>query len=220
MSLLTAAAARAAGPYEPNDSIPSAAGPLVLAQSYAAAIETPEDRDFFFFHVTSPAPAQTTLALRNVADGGGISGINATVLNLLGTPLAAVAYVERGEERAISVSLPAQKYVVEVESSGSSADPYSLTAGGDPGAFGPFGAIAQRCAAATTATAAARVRLSRAKTKLQRATSRLRRLRYAGADAREGARAIHRRAQLKVRAERDALRNARASQQPWCSIPQ
>jgi hypothetical protein len=212
-------AASAAGPYEPNDALPSAAGPLAIGQTYTAAIETATDRDFFYFYVTSSAPAQTTIALRNLAGGGGISGVNATILSLLGTPLGAIPYVERGEERSAALSLSPQKYIVEVASSEGATDPYSLSTGGGPGAFGPYSRIAQRCSAATNAATAARTRLSRAETKLQRATSRLRRARYAGAAARTAARSLHRQAQAKVRNARRALRAAKASKEPWCSIP-
>src|SRR5262245_10769854 len=62
--------AAAAGPYEPNEAMPAAAGPLLLGQSYLAALESSGDRDFYFFHVTSAAATPVSVTVQNLGGGG------------------------------------------------------------------------------------------------------------------------------------------------------
>lgn len=212
-------AGAATGPYEPNDSIAAPAGPLVSGQTYAGATETRGDRDVFSFHVTEPT-AEVKLTIRNLGGGLGISDVDVAIVNALGTALSSISYLNDGEERTMAVTLPAQKYYVEVWSNEGFGDSYSFTTGGGAGAFGPYAQIAGRCAAAATATKAARGRLSRAETRLQRAISRVRRSRFADRRGRTLAQARKRRAVARVRTERKKLTKATASQQPWCSIPQ
>jgi hypothetical protein len=213
------AAGAAVGPYEPNDSIAASAGPLGLDQTYSGAIETSGDRDVFSFHVTAPS-AEVKLTIRNLGGGQGLSDVDVAVVNALGTPLESLAYINDGEGRTLSVTLPAQKYYVEVWSNEGFGDSYTFTTGGGAGAFGPYAQVAARCGAATSATKAAKGKLSRAETRLQRATNRVRRSRYASRQARARAQALKRQAEARLSAERKAVARATASQQPWCSIPQ
>jgi hypothetical protein len=221
VSLATAPRAlAAAGPYEPNDSIPSAAGPLLIDQSYLAGIETPGDRDYFFFYVTSPRLPQITLTVKNLGGGSATSDLDATILDSAATPLSALAYLGDGESRSLALALLPQKYFVEVAPSEGFGDSYSLTTAGGEGAFGPYAQIAGRCATAKAATAATKSSLQRAEGKLQRATARLQRSRYAGPDARKRAHAVYRKAKARLTAKAHALKAARKSQEPWCFIPQ
>ncbi len=207
-------------PYETNDSAPAAFGPLVGAQPYAAAIEAPGDRDYFFFYVTSPRPAQVTLTVENLGGAPVPSNLEATILDSSETPLGALPYIGAGESRSLTLSLEPQKYFLELAPAEGYGDSYGFTVSAAAAAIGPYGSIAGRCAAATAATAAAQAARQRAEAKLQRATARLRRSRYAGRDARRGAHAAFRAARARVGARAAALRAARESQEPWCSIPQ
>lgn len=180
-TLLSApSSAAAAAPYEPNDSIISAAGPLEAGQSYGAAIETAGDRDYYSFYVTSPTSTEVSLTVQNLGGGSNVSGINAAILDAMATPIAAQTFIHDGESRIVSAQLEPQKYFVEVSPSEGVGDSYLLSPGGDSGSFGPYSQISSRCAAALSASARAGRRLSRARSKLQRTTARLRRSHYAG----------------------------------------
>lgn len=218
-ALLYAQAAGAADPpYEPNDSVQVAAGPLSLGQSYSATLESSGDRDYFFFHVTSPTAAGVALTVQNLGGGGKSSDVDATIIDSTMTPVAAQTFIRDGESRLVTAELEPQKYFVEVTANEGFGDSYTLTPGGEEGAFGPFATISGRCERAGAAAEKAERGLRRAKSKLQRATGRLRRSRYAGPKARVGARRAHSAAKRKVRAKRSELRAARRSAQPWCSI--
>ncbi len=221
--VLAPRALAAQGPYEPNDSILNAAGPLAFGQTYTAGLETPGDRDFFFFYVTSPDPTQVVLTAKNLGGGTDASGINAAIVDSLGNPIDAFAYaLANGKEATGTTALGPQKYFVEVSSVEGSAGgmSYSLATGGGNGAFGTYAQIAARCATATAAVTAAQTGLGRAQAKLQRAIARLRRARYGTRDARVAARAGYRKAKARVTAKRKALKAAEKSQSPWCVIPQ
>lgn len=219
LTLACAASADAAeAPYEPNDAIQTAAGPLSFGQAYTAALEMNGDRDFYFFHVTSRAAAKIELTVRNLGGGGKASDVDATILDSTMTPIAAQTFIRDGESRLVATELEPQKYFVEVTANEGFGDSYSLATGGGEGAFGPFSRISGRCERAHVAGSKAERGLRRAKSKLQRATGRLRRSRYAGPKARLGARRAHAAAKRSVRARRSELRAARESTEPWCSI--
>lgn len=207
-----------AAPYEPNDAMPAAAGPLAFGQSYSAALETSGDRDYFFFYVTSAGATQVELTAGNLGGGDEPSDLDVSILDPTGTAIASQAFIRDGETRTVAASLQPQKYFVEVDAGEGSGDAYSLSAGGGTGAFGSYAQIAGRCERATKAVGADRVRVDRAKSKLQRATARLRRSRYATRTERRKARAALRAARATVTARQGALTQARRSQEPWCSI--
>jgi hypothetical protein len=213
----------AAGPYEPNDSVLSAAGPLLAGQTYAAGLETPGDRDFFYFYVTSTRPSQVALTLRNLGGGTPSSGVNAAIVDSLANPIDAFAYaIGNGGEASGTIALKPQKYFVEVDSIEGSAGgiSYSLAPGGGRGAFGPYAQIAARCKAATAAARRAQTRLRRAEGKQQRALAAFQGSLYSGRRAHRAARRAYRKANARVAARRRALRRAKRSQRPWCFIPQ
>jgi hypothetical protein len=210
----------AEAPYEPNDSILSATGPLAIDQTYVAGLETQSDMDFFFFYVTSPRTSDVTLTVRNLGGGSQSSDIQATITDSSATPVGGLSFISGGEARTATIALRPQKYFIEVSANTGFGDTYSLTGGGGSGAFGPYAQIAARCASATAAVAGARARLTRAQAKLQRATARLRHSRYSTRDARKAARAAYRKARARVTGRKDALKAAKDSQKPWCSIPQ
>ena len=221
LALIATLPAGAEAPFEPNDSLPSAAGPLAVGQTYEAAIETTGDRDFFYFYVTATPAAQVTLTVKNLGGGAGISDIDATIMGSAATPVGGASFIEAGEARAVAVKLEPGKYFVELTANEGYGDAYSLTTAGSKGAFGQYGQIAARCASATASAEALRKRLPREKVKLQRALNRLRRTRFfGGSNAREAARAAYTKAKSRANSDKRALRVAVAEQQPWCFIPQ
>ena len=212
-----------AAPYEPNDSVPAAAGPLDFGQTYSAGLETPSDRDFFFFHVTSQRPVQVGLDAENLGGGSDGSAVNVAIVDSLANPIHSFAYaLANGKGASDTINLGPGKYFVEVDSiAGSSGGiSYSLTTGGGSGAFGPYSQIAARCASATSAVKAAKRRLNRARSKLQHATAGVQRSLFSSPKVRRAAAAAKRRAKAGVAAKRRALRRVQKSLSPWCSIPQ
>jgi hypothetical protein len=210
----------AEAPYEPNDSVLSAAGPLAIDQAYLAGLETQSDRDFFYFYVTSARASDVTLTVRNLGGGTQSSDIQATITDSSTTPVGGLSFISGGETGSATIALRPQKYFIEIAANTGFGDTYSLTGSGGAGAFGPYAQIAGKCATATTAVTAAQTGLQRAQAKLQRTTARVRRSRYGTPGARETARAAHRKAKARASARRDALKTAKKSQKPWCLIPQ
>jgi hypothetical protein len=220
---LTFASPSTAAPYEPNDSILAAAGPLVIGQTYEAALDTASDRDFFYFYVTSRSASIVSPTIRNLGSGDRAASLNAAIVDSLGSPLDAFAYfLGAGGQATAGGSLIPQKYFLEVRSAteGTNTTTYSITPGGGKGAFGPYSAIASRCASGTTAVETAQRQLRRAQARLQRASARLRQALYLSATERHRARLGFRDARTKVREKREALKDARKLLRPWCSIPQ
>jgi hypothetical protein len=207
--------------FEPNDSILNSAGPLANAQTYAAEITAPADRDFFFFYVTSADPADVTLKVNNFGGGSATSSINAAIVDTSGDPIDSFGFaIGNGGEATGTETLNAGKYFVEVGPvEGSTGEiAYRLRTDGGNGAFGPYTEIASKCAGAKSAAKAAKKRLGRARAKLERATGRLRRARFGAGEGQLAAREAFRRAKARVMARRAALEKAVGEQSPWCSI--
>jgi hypothetical protein len=216
---MTALAPRAEAESEPNDTILSATGPLANHQSYTGRLEVENDRDFYFFYVTSPS-SPVTLSLQNLGGGPLLAYVGVSILDASGVPVGTATNIEEGKQGAIALTLEPQKYFVEVFSSLDYGAGYTFETQGGEGAFGAYASIGSRCAAARAASKAAYNRLTKAEAKLQRATARVRRSIYSSRAARRSAQAVYRRAKARVAGKRSALRTARKSQQPWCSIPQ
>jgi hypothetical protein len=219
-TLVFAVVAVAAGPDKSDDSVLEATGPVGLNQTYLAGIEEPGDRDFFYFYVTSVAGSQVSLSIKNLGGGTESSDIDVTILDSSSTPVLGLAYIRKGEERVATVRLKPQKYFIEVAPNEGYGDSYSLTAGGSPGAFGPYAQINSRCSAASASVKRLHAGLEAARARLQRATGRLRRARYDTAEVRNAARSDFRKAKARLAAEQKALGVAASSKSPWCFIPQ
>jgi hypothetical protein len=218
MGFALASTASAAGPYEPNDSIPSAAGPMYFGQTYAAAVEIPADRDFFYFYVTSSQPASVGFSLTNQGGGTSVSDVDLTVFDASATPVARIPFVGQGEDRAATFELKPQKYFVEIMAREGFGDSYSVTTSGSAGAFGSYEQIATRCAKATASVKASKTALERAAAQLVRAGNRVRRSRYSSQRARRLAHSLYRQATVRRNEKRDTLRAVSTSQSPWCDI--
>jgi hypothetical protein len=218
-ALCLAPKASAAFPLEPNDSVLAAAGPLIAGQAVTATIESATDKDFFYFYVTSPHSSAVSFSVRNLSGGEPLSDVDATILDSSSTPIASQAYIRKGEERTMTVTLQPQKYYLEISANEGFGDSYSIVPGG-ASAIGPYTQISSRCEAATASQRRLQTRLERAKGKLQRATGRLRRARYNGPAAREAARTAFRRARARVSGLRARLKAVAVDQKLWCGIPQ
>jgi hypothetical protein len=218
--LASSAVAPAAGPYEPNESISAAAGPLLQGTIYGASIETASDADFFFFYVTD-AESDVSLTVANKGGGSPGADFDARIVDALGMTLGnTVPYLRSGESRAATLTLPIGKYFVEVAANEGSGDSYSLTPGGGAGAFGSYAEIADHCEGATGKAAALQVGLTRAEGKLQRARNKFRRSRFSGRDARRLTHARLVTARERVVAKKTALRKATRVQSLFCDVPQ
>jgi hypothetical protein len=220
---LTLSSPSAAAPYEPNDTIASATGPLLTGQTYEASLESATDRDFFYFYVTSPTPAQVTPTIKNLGNGPQAASINVTIVDFVGSALSPVAYyLSAGGEATGAASLGVQKYFLEVRpaTEGAGSTSYSLAAAGSQGAFGSYAEIAARCAAGMEAVKTARSRVNRAQSKLHRATARLRQSRFGTPVELRAARKSFRKAKARTTGAQRTLKAKRSLLQPWCSVPQ
>jgi hypothetical protein len=219
--LVSTGVASAAGPFEPNNTLAEAAGPLLTGGTYNAAIEGSADKDFFYFYVTSGPSARVELTLKNLGSANAPQ-LNASIVDGLGTVIDGFAYLIRpGAEATTSIDLAPQKYFLEVESTySSSSDPtaYSLAAGGSDGAFGPFAQIEAKCASARAEATADKRKLRRAQARLQRATARLRRSALGTAAAHRDASSNYRHAKAQTTKKRNALKATAKKQDPWCGL--
>lgn len=220
-SLLAAPLSHAADPYEPNDSSASAAGPLLLGGSYAASLERENDRDYFFFYMTSPAESPAELTVTNLGDGDLTAELDVTVFNSTETSLVSQSYIAVNRSGTLSTSLAAGKYFVAIGGRiGAGTTNYGLSVTGGPGAFAPYAEIAARCANATKSKATAATALHRAEAKLQRTTARLRRSRYGTSNARQSARRANRKARTRLKSAKRKVEAVTERQGLWCSTPQ
>lgn len=223
MGTVSPAAQAVQPPYEPNDSLLTAYGPLGLNQTYTAAMETENDRDFFYFYVTSPSSSQVSVTIKDL--GGGLHSYNGAYFEIQdshGNGISEGGGVNNvGDYRTVNVTLTAGKYYVEVEPDGGYSASYSLTTGGTEGAFGEYAPIAAQCAAATVPVTQYQAQLAQAEARLKAAEARLRRVENSRRwRARRKARARYAHAKATVAAEKESLKNAEAGQKPWCEIPQ
>lgn len=219
--LVSTGVASAAGPFEPNNALTEAAGPLLLGGTYDAATETSTDRDFFYFYVTSAPSARVELTIKNLGSPTA-PPLNASIVDGLGTVIAGFGYlVPPGAEATSSIDLPPHKYFLEVEpgySTSSATTTYSLAAGGSGGAFGPFAQIEAKCASARAQATAAKKKLRRAQAKLQRAAARLRRSSFGTPTEHRGASSNYRQVKAQAKKKRNALKATAQTQEPWCGI--
>jgi hypothetical protein len=213
--------ASADGPLEPNNTLAEAAGPLLLGGTYDAATEGSSDKDFFYFYVTSSPSARVELSIKNLGSATA-PPLNASIVDGLGTVIDGFGYlVQPGAEATSSIDLAPQKYFLEVEptySASSNTTSYSLTAGGNGGAFGPYAQIEAKCASAQAQATKAKGKLRRAQAKLQRATARLRRSKLGTPVARQDASSNYQHAKAQTRKKRNALRATAKARDPWCEI--
>jgi len=224
IALVAAPAASAQPPFEPNDNLMTGWGPLAINQTYTAATETSNDRDYFYFYVNTPTSAQISVTLKDLGGGPNSEGWTAITLQdshgdyIYGGSL----FADRFDYDTFAITLTAGKYYLEAHSGTYDyGDAYSISTSGTDGAFGEYGPIAAQCSAATASVAAAQAEVGKGEAKLRKANARVRRTRYSRSRrARRRARAAYARAKAELAAEKANLRAATSSQEPWCTIPQ
>jgi hypothetical protein len=219
--LVSTGVASAAGPFEPNNALAEAAGPLLPGGTYDAAAEGSTDKDFFYFYVTSGPSARVELTIKNLGSPTA-PPLNASIIDGLGTVIDGFGYlVQPGAEATSSIDLAPQKYFLEVEptySASSYSTPYNLAAGGSGGAFGPFTQIEAKCASARTQATADKRKLRRAQARLQRAAARLRLSASGTPTEHREASSSYRHAKAQTKKKRNALKATAQAREPWCGI--
>jgi hypothetical protein len=214
--------ASAQPPYEPNDSLLTAFGPLANNSTYKATDDTENDVDYYYFYVTTSSTAQLTFKITNLGGGDRYADIYASVTNSHGSYITGVASeLEAADYATKSITLQAGKYYLEVKGSGGYGESYEFTTSGTDGAFGEYGVIAGQCAAATAPVSLYQAQLATAEAALKKAEARQRKLRYRGtrrAKRRAHAKYLH--VREVVAAEKASLKTAEEGQKPWCYIPQ
>lgn len=224
-ALVLASSARAAGPFEPNDSYNSAYGPLVAGTTYSGAFETENDPDYFYFYL--PTLTQMQYQLVTPASNAvyntlwiyhaGLDGSNTLESSLevfVGTTGTGAVTLERGKYFAIACSS-------ESCSSSAIGDKYSfkLLPAGITSTYEPFAA---ECAAARAPVAAAAGVLASAEGKLARASQKLRAARNRGAKRKtlRKLRGKVRGRTASVATKKAAFESAVAAEAVACSVPQ
>jgi hypothetical protein len=214
--------ASAQPPYEPNDSLLTAYGPLANNAAYTATDDTINDVDYYYFYVTTANTAQLTFKVTNLGGGSSYHDLYASVTDSHGGYITGIASeLDAADYATKSVTLEAGKYYLKLEGSGGYGDSYEFTTSGTDGAFGEYGVIAAQCAAATGPVSTYQAQLATAQANLRKAEARLRKVRYRGTRrAKRRAHAKYRHVREVVAAEKASLKAAEAGQKPWCYIPQ
>lgn len=216
--------AAAQPPYEPNDSILTGYGPLANNTSYTGGLETGNDRDYFYFYVTTAATAQLTFTVTNL--GGGIGyepEFSAYIADSHGSYIESIgSYIDPADYATRAVTLSAGKYFVVISNDYESqyGESYRLETSGTDGSFGDYAAIAAACAGATAPVNVYLAQVGAAEAKLRKAEAKLRKVRYSrNRRAKRKAAAKYRHVREVLAAEKKSLKVAERGQKPWCFIP-
>jgi len=225
VALVAASSAIADQPtYEPNDTLPTAYGPLAPGK-YSAVTETSNDVDYFYFYVTAASTAQVTMTLRDFGGGHSTDGeTGAEIENShgygVGTGDQAVA--QENNYGTTSVTLGPGKYYIEVRPESSYGDNYTLELSGTTGAFDAYAPIAAQCAAATAGVTAAQGVVAVDQEKVKRASTKVQQIEHKRRHTRKAVRKV--RAKLatvtsELATANEGYKAATAGQKPWCEIP-
>ena len=201
---LIPAAAMAVGEFEPNEDSETAYGPLAAGVTYVATLESGEDFDNYYFHVTGQSPTWVEITITNTTlDGDGLFA------ELVDTDEAALdeVYVPGEDFDVFEAELEPGVYylAIQTELFEQFDETYEIRAEGGPGAFATQAAVQAQCIKATSSISKARAALERAKRKLRQANKSGSRKRKAAA----------RRALKRAKAR---LRTATAGAAPLCPI--
>jgi hypothetical protein len=225
VALIAAASASADQPtYEPNDTLPTAYGPLTPGK-YSAVTETTNDVDFFYFYVTAPSTAQVTMTLRDFGGGHSSEGETfAAIENSHGYGIGSGGdvYARVNNYGTTSVTLGPGKYYIEVEPEDSYGDNYTLELSGTTGAFDAYAPIAAQCAAATAGVTAAQGVVAVDQEKVKRASTKVQQIEHKRRHTRKAVRKV--KAKLatvtsELATANEGYKAATAGQKPWCEIP-
>lgn len=125
---LTAGSAWADGPYEPNESLDAARGPLPGATDVTAATETANDRDWFFFYSSGPRQLDISFQVQTC----GSKGLRLSFRAADNTEIETITDFSEGAAERITYTTPGRrKYFLEVYSTTENLCPYRIRV--DPG---------------------------------------------------------------------------------------
>src|SRR4051794_19216909 len=128
---LGGSSASAQPPYEPNDSLLTAYGPLANNATYQAFLETQNDVDYYYFYVTTTSSAQLSFTTTNLGGGSSYNEVYAALTDSHGNTITTLAdNVEVADYATKSVTLEAGKYYVRVENDGGYGESYKFTTTG------------------------------------------------------------------------------------------
>lgn len=210
--------------YEPNDTLPTAYGPLIPGK-YSAVTETTNDVDYFYFYVTAPSTAQVTMTLRDF--GGGKASEGSTEAEIqdshgYGISNGDSVFARTNNYDTTSVTLGPGKYYIAVTSGWSYGDNYTLELSGTTGAFTDYAPIAAQCAAATAGVTAAQGVVAVDKEKVKRASAKVQRVLRKRHHSRIAVQKVKAKLAL-VKSElataNESYKAATGAQKPWCEIP-
>jgi hypothetical protein len=214
-----AASSMAASPFEPNDSYISATGPISAGTTYTGALETSNDRDYFFFYLPQQTQLQFRLTNTSSKESYICSSIAQQHLSEVDFISSSSLGVNNGESASGAVTLQPGKYYFIVECPNVIGESYTFSIG-PPGVTSTYEPFAIACSAAhpPVVAAAAELELSEAK---------LRRVKQALAAGRKWKVKRKRRARAKIAHLRKvidqkeaAFSAAAANEQAACSVPQ
>lgn len=209
----------AAAPFEPNDSYITATGPVFSGTNYSGALETSNDRDYFFFYL----PRQTQLQFRLTNTSSKESLVCSSIAQQLPSE---VDYVNdgslsafNGESASGAVTLQPGKYYFIVECPNTIGESYTFSLS-PPGVTSTYEPFALACAAAHPPVAAAAAQLEQSRAKLRRVRQALVAGRSWKAKRKRRARAkiVHLRELVEQR--QAAFDAAAVAEQAACSVPQ
>jgi hypothetical protein len=229
--LLTPSIGSAAPPFEPNDTLTTASGPLAINTTYEGYVETTNDNDYFYFYVTAASTSQVKLTVRNFGGGTESYGLGTDIEDSHGSNVAE-SYTRVNDYDIMAVTLTPGKYYVHVDSG--FGNRYTFTTEGTDGAFGAFSTIAANCAAANSQVASAQGNVAAAQGNMTTTQANLQaaKAKLAKAQRKNARRAIRRArkgiaiaaanakvAQESLDAANEGYKSATKLQQPWCFIP-
>jgi hypothetical protein len=209
--------------YEPNDTLPTAYGPLVSGK-YSAVTETTNDVDFFYFYVTAPSTAQVTMTLRDFGGGKYEGSTYAEIEDSHGYGVGSGDSVsaQTNNYGTTSVTLKPGKYYIEVRPGSNYGENYTLEVSGTTGAFTDYAPIAAQCAAATAGVTAAQGVVALDKEKVKRASAKVQKVLRKRRHSRTALRKVKAKLALvksELASANEGYKAATGAQKPWCEIP-
>jgi hypothetical protein len=217
--LVSAPAALAVGPFEPNDNYISAAGPISAGTDYSGTLETSNDIDYFYFYL----PQQTQLQFKTTdttpRDVYICSWIERQYPDHVSEVSDTYLRVEDGESLSGAVTLEPGKYYFIVGCPGAIGETYtfSLAPAGVTSTYEPF---ALACAAAHNPVVAAGAELEKTLAKIRHIKQVLAAHRRWSFRRKQRTRAKIASLRLLFEQQQGAFNAAAASEQAACSVPQ
>jgi hypothetical protein len=217
--LACAPAALAVGPFEPNDSYITAAGPISAGISYSGALETSNDVDYFYFYLPQQTQLQFTTTDTTPRDVYICSWIEHQYSDHVSEVSDTSLTVNDGESASSAVTLEPGKYYFIVGCPGAVGETYtfSLAPAGVTSTYEPF---ALACAAAHPPVAAAGAELEKTLAKIRHIRQVIAAHRRWSYQHKQKARAKIASLRLQFEQQQGAFNAAAANEQAACSVPQ